>query len=105
MPRPRTRQRLSLREAVGLYWPHLIGLVLYAPCWSVALVSGVPDRVLAIASLLLGPLVIGVAAWPFLVRRAPFTFWAVAGVGAGLLGALLSVVVFLASAQLGWLAR
>jgi hypothetical protein len=86
---PIRQSRPSLSVALRRYWRNLIGIATFPA------VSILGDRYLHLPPLVFIPIFIAVslhALWPYLARRAPYSFWLVAcGVYMG--GAVFAVLV------------
>jgi hypothetical protein len=93
MQYPNQELRPSLSEALRRHWPNLVGLAIFPSAFFVG------SDIFHISFWFFVPLffiVNGIAAWPYLTRRAPYGFWAVACAiwmaGALFAGVLLMII-------------
>ena len=80
--------RLALREALRLDWTHLIGVAIFPSLFFVGFRYHVPFPVFILPFLAVAIH----AGWPYLGRRAPYTFWLVS-CGALIAGAVLGLIL------------
>ena len=83
-----TRHRVALAEAVRIYWRSLAGVATFGPLLLVT------DTFIEIPFwIVLFPffLVMGLAMWPWLSGRAPYTFWVLA-LGVWMAGGFVGVL-------------
>ena len=69
------RPRVTLRAALRKYWLWLAPLVLLAVVWVAFVAPAEHPPLLVFAAF---PLCTAVAAWPWLAKDAPYSFWGIA---------------------------
>ncbi len=75
MQPPAQNSKLSVPEALQRYWANLIGVAVFPFLFFIG------AGIFHISFWILAPCFFGacgLAAWPYLTRRAPYTFWVIA---------------------------